>query len=49
MSAEMSEIRLLVSIVFHSGQGAVYGSKDSTEGVVVRGEGEYVVVKSLVM
>ena len=43
------EIRLLIGVMFHGCQSAVYGSKDSIEGDVVWGEGEDVVVESLVM
>ena len=49
LAIHQPEIRLLVGIAFPSCQGVVYGSKDLAEGDVVQGEGEYVMVKSLVM
>ena len=43
------KVRLFICVSLHRGQGAVYGTKDPPEGDVVRGQGEYVMVESLVV
>ena len=43
------EIRLFICISFHHCQGAVYRTKDPSEGDVIQWQREYVMVESLVM
>ena len=49
MTIYQPEVRLLVRIAFHRRQGAVYGTKDSSESDIVWRQREYVVVESLVV
>ena len=49
MAIYQPEIRLFICITFHRGQGAVYGTEDPSEGDIIRWQGEYVVVESLVV
>ena len=49
MTIYQPEIRLFVRIAFHRCQGAVYGTKDPSEGDIIWRQREYVVVESLVV
>ena len=49
MSVHQPEIRLLICVLFHHRQGAVYGAEDLSKGDIIWWEGKYVMVKSLVV
>ena len=49
MSVHQPEVRLLICVTFHSCQGTVYGTEDSSKSDIIRWEQEYMMVESLVM